>query len=98
MCGKAIVPDRDPWALDKFGDALCHPCHIEAVLVFKAKGIDWEGETFGYELGPVQTFGEPADGNSIVPAAASADASRKIGRNELCPGGSGKKFKRCCGQ
>ena len=24
-------------------------------------------------------------------------ASIKIGRNELCPCGSGKKYKRCCG-
>ncbi|MYI88720.1 MAG: YecA family protein, partial [Gammaproteobacteria bacterium] len=22
---------------------------------------------------------------------------RKVGRNELCPCGSGKKYKRCCG-
>jgi uncharacterized protein YecA (UPF0149 family) len=24
--------------------------------------------------------------------------SAKIGRNELCPCGSGKKYKKCCGQ
>jgi uncharacterized protein YecA (UPF0149 family) len=28
-----------------------------------------------------------------VPAGAS-----KIGRNQLCPCGSGKKYKRCCGK
>jgi preprotein translocase subunit SecA len=25
------------------------------------------------------------------------DTTRKIGRNELCPCGSGKKYKKCCG-
>jgi len=25
-------------------------------------------------------------------------STRKIGRNELCPCGSGKKYKRCCGK
>jgi uncharacterized protein YecA (UPF0149 family) len=24
--------------------------------------------------------------------------SRKVGRNELCPCGSGKKYKKCCGR
>lgn len=30
--------------------------------------------------------------------AAVTFAGRKVGRNELCPCGSGKKFKRCCGR
>lgn len=30
--------------------------------------------------------------------AAEALAGRKVGRNESCPCGSGKKFKRCCGR
>jgi len=29
-------------------------------------------------------------------SATSVPAPRKVGRNELCPCGSGKKFKRCC--
>jgi uncharacterized protein len=31
------------------------------------------------------------------PSTAAPAARRKIGRNELCPCGSGKKYKRCCG-
>jgi hypothetical protein len=31
-------------------------------------------------------------------APASAAPSRKVGRNEACPCGSGKKFKKCCGK
>ena len=30
-------------------------------------------------------------------ADAGVSAARKIGRNEPCPCGSGKKYKRCCG-
>ncbi len=32
----------------------------------------------------------------IQPAARSESNRRKIGRNERCPCGSGKKYKRCC--
>jgi len=33
----------------------------------------------------------------IVPTATQmARLPRRVGRNELCPCGSGKKFKRCC--
>jgi hypothetical protein len=31
-----------------------------------------------------------------VSARATAQCS-KVGRNDQCPGGSGKRFKRCCG-
>ena len=30
-------------------------------------------------------------------ARPKIDTSKKIGRNELCPCGSGKKYKKCCG-
>ncbi|MFA5117768.1 MAG: preprotein translocase subunit SecA [Candidatus Omnitrophota bacterium] len=33
-----------------------------------------------------------------TPAAASAAAQEKVGRNDPCPCGSGKKYKKCCGQ
>jgi preprotein translocase subunit SecA len=32
------------------------------------------------------------------PAAPQKRESKKVGRNEPCPCGSGKKYKRCCGQ
>jgi hypothetical protein len=95
MCGRVILPGRDDWALDKNGDALCHDCHIQAVLLLKAQGVDWEGQTFGYELGPTEEFGGLADADTGHPASPS---KKKVGRNEPCPCGSGKKFKRCCGQ
>ena len=30
--------------------------------------------------------------------SAEIKLGRKIGRNELCPCGSGKKYKKCCGR
>lgn len=33
----------------------------------------------------------------LVPVQAKSDASPKIGRNDPCPCGSGKKYKKCCG-
>jgi preprotein translocase subunit SecA len=42
---------------------------------------------------------EAAPGRSLKPAAASAITAprAKVGRNEPCPCGSGKKYKKCCG-
>jgi len=31
-----------------------------------------------------------------IPPTARQQANRKIGRNDPCPCGSGRKFKRCC--
>ena len=39
-------------------------------------------------------FGDP-DG-LLQPVKSPIRAGRKVGRNELCPCGSGQKYKRCC--
>jgi preprotein translocase subunit SecA len=41
----------------------------------------------------------PADPKAVTRggAAKAAAAAKKVGRNEPCPCGSGKKFKKCCG-
>ncbi|MEW6079572.1 MAG: YchJ family protein [Thermodesulfobacteriota bacterium] len=36
------------------------------------------------------------DGNAVTPQTIRRDAP-KVGRNDPCPCGSGKKFKKCCG-
>jgi hypothetical protein len=42
---------------------------------------------------------EPAASMEIAPAEAQpAAAQQKVGRNDPCPCGSGKKFKKCCGK
>jgi preprotein translocase subunit SecA len=37
----------------------------------------------------------PAGDGTVAPKQAKAD--EKIGRNDPCPCGSGKKYKKCCG-
>ncbi|HYG24873.1 MAG TPA: SEC-C metal-binding domain-containing protein [Verrucomicrobiae bacterium] len=93
-----IHPDRDEWALDNFGDALCHDCHLQALAVFHAQGVVWDGQTFGYEIGAIRDFGLPFNRAFDPPCEMSDCSSEKVGRNEPCPCGSGKKFKKCCGQ
>ena len=34
----------------------------------------------------------------IKPSAPQPEKQKKIGRNDPCPCGSGKKYKRCCGK
>ena len=51
---------------------------------------------------------EQAEGKTIRPASGSAaqrgvvspdgKTVKKVGRNDLCPCGSGKKYKKCCGR
>ncbi|RYE88911.1 MAG: hypothetical protein EOO75_12710, partial [Myxococcales bacterium] len=41
--------------------------------------------------------GVPAP-QASTPAAAVVSAVTRVGRNELCPCGSDKKYKKCCGQ
>jgi preprotein translocase subunit SecA len=36
-------------------------------------------------------------GGKPAPKKASPAKSQKVGRNDLCPCGSGKKYKKCCG-
>ena len=44
-----------------------------------------------------QTSGaEPGEGNKAVDPIVNA--SPKVGRNDPCPCGSGKKYKKCCGK
>jgi preprotein translocase subunit SecA len=38
----------------------------------------------------------PADGTPAKPQVVRKD--RKVGRNDPCPCGSGKKYKKCCGK
>ncbi len=47
------------------------------------------------ELAQLQTLGANTDGGTQSQRTVSKTA--KVGRNELCPCGSGKKYKRCCG-
>jgi preprotein translocase subunit SecA len=63
------------------------------------------GSTTGSESPPQKGRGTPKQGSDIVSEAAAAmekakpvRAGPKVGRNDPCPCGSGKKFKQCCGK
>ena len=38
------------------------------------------------------------ENKDLVHEKAKNDEGGKVGRNDLCPCGSGKKFKKCCGK
>ncbi|RRH36827.1 SEC-C metal-binding domain-containing protein, partial [Clostridioides difficile] len=38
----------------------------------------------------------PSDGT--LPTSKTVKKDEKVGRNDLCPCGSGKKYKNCCGR
>jgi preprotein translocase subunit SecA len=40
----------------------------------------------------------PSETGEVAAATAQRQLLRKVGRNDLCPCGSGKKYKRCHGQ
>ena len=47
------------------------------------------------EEGEAKLQGEQGEDNR---GSVSVKKSSKVGRNELCPCGSGKKYKKCCGK
>ena len=63
------------------------PKQREKVITTMAVGL-----TFAYRY-----FREASKGGARIPSAMPRQSRRKIGRNEPCPCGSGKKYKRCCG-
>lgn len=63
------------------------PQQREKVITTMAVGL-----TFAYRY-----FRETPKGGARIPSAMPPQSRRKVGRNEPCPCGSGKKYKRCCG-
>ena len=55
------------------------------------------GDPDGATLGAVAGAGDGAEGGAAT-ATATRTSVKKVGRNEQCPCGSGKKYKRCHGQ
>ena len=52
---------------------------------------------FRLQLPPRRTAAERAQAAAAKNADQSQPVSKHIGRNDPCPGGSGKKYKKCCG-
>jgi SWIM/SEC-C metal-binding protein len=64
----------------------------ELEAIFKEKG--W---AYAIALEPDQAE-DTADLETLLHPQQPVSAEKKIGRNEPCPCGSGKKFKNCCGR
>jgi HEAT repeat protein len=71
--------------------------HEESVLVRRA--LDDRLQLHGQEpiFGDAETW-EEEDEDKDAPAESQSPAAAKVGRNDPCPCGSGKKYKKCCGQ
>ena len=54
-------------------------------------------ESFCREVWPVEVASRMAGSGDLQPVQQVVRGSAKIGRNDPCPCGSGKKYKKCCG-
>gem|GEM_PF-6833720 len=86
------------------------PTHIDDAVA-EIEGWQWiiEDDPFGDELSELTELSElagvsrlPFQATSLIPAdhieSATIRHTRHVGRNEACPCGSGRKFKKCCGK
>ncbi len=62
---------------------------------FKAPSISDRAKQFS---APAKTMSEKQGGEDVVPEKLKNEAGKKVGRNDPCPCGSGKKYKKCCGK
>ena len=63
-------------------------------------GDAYKAEEYEKEYRSIREPDEPGPQKVSLPAAPGGTITkgRKIGRNEPCPCGSGKKYKKCCGR
>ena len=67
---------------------------VEFVAKFRQDGTDYDH----HEVSSfVKTDGEWYFDDGYTPSATVVRDTPKVGRNEPCPCGSGKKYKKCCG-
>jgi len=108
--GLQAVAQRDPLVAYKreghklFDDLLAAIKHQVASTVFRAGIVRREAPTARMAAQPSPVAMPPSP---MAPATALADAAAsqtpktangRVGRNDPCPCGSGKKYKKCCGQ
>ena len=58
--------------------------------------LDEEGEDYEY-MDYIDEYGPPENYSGDLNPETFQRMGPKIGRNEPCPCGSGKKYKKCCG-
>jgi preprotein translocase subunit SecA len=59
------------------------------------KNLNFSGATEVEQFGAAR---QEQDGKSEAPKQAPIINKDRVGRNDLCPCGSGKKYKKCCGK
>lgn len=66
---------------------------------FRERVARWKDEMDGPAVAEDEgAGGPPADSSWDGPQAPFVHTEERVGRNDLCPCGSGKKFKKCCGR
>ncbi|HEY0388991.1 MAG TPA: SEC-C metal-binding domain-containing protein [Gaiellales bacterium] len=90
--GEGLTTERAQDILDQLGLLDAEPEPVELVLTLDNDDLrELERTRSARDLGEVGAM--PAD----MPSLEAAFGGAKVGRNEPCPCGSGKKFKRCHG-
>jgi hypothetical protein len=94
--GKSLEHFRERNApIDAIAECSCWLCFRDE----NEDGGPWDDdEDMDREDRPDGAFGPPPEGLPDIPAPTPYIAPPKIGRNDPCPCGSGKKYKKCCGK
>ena len=79
----------------RYGGASDHKGNVEFIARFKRDGKEQEHREFS-NLRRIDNRWCYVDGR-VRMADPEVRAEKKIGRNDACPCGSGKKYKKCCG-
>ena len=69
---------------------------VEFIASYREKGVPYAHHELA-EFSRLNGKWYFTDGKLVTPATVR-NSGPKIGRNDLCPCGSGKKYKKCCGQ
>ncbi len=67
-------------------------------LMARAKNFQAPAKTMEANSSPMFKAGNNENKQDMVKAKAKNESGEKVGRNDPCPCGSGKKYKKCCGK
>ncbi len=98
--------------IDGINESLCKPVQLEEMTEDTVVTLDFDLETLYYNMVEAKAdwlYGLPQWDTLLTPErrkklyleqrkSGTVVKGKKIGRNDPCPCGSGKKYKRCCGR
>jgi uncharacterized protein YecA (UPF0149 family) len=89
--GKRVIDEKDTSITTQQAENLCE----ELMTLFAGGGL----ELFKERYGRIKKWGKDCLQRELHGRNVSTvPVTRKIGRNALCPCGSGRKYKHCCGR